>query len=612
MMSTQEIEMTPRTDETVVVPKRKKHTTNKKTSELEGIINSERYELRGFLGRGCWGIVYAGYDKILEEEVAIKILSPNQIGLEQMNYRNIDEFEAMRKEGGKLTACANIVPRRFEMDEQGKPFIVMPKYNKFFSDVLVDAFASRKTRKVISAFGEEALFESGLCMDEIIKYSRHIINGIAEIHKIYKKAHCDLKPDNLAVDDDGKVLVSDMGTSTYASFVITGAPRDNMGFLYTRSPKLFAEGEHPTKSADVYSFGNLLYKMFTGEYVFEKEIDQAMKEGGLCKVKEFMKKFYERFSFGGSVMNYGVMDKEITKKLKNKDIPEPFKNLIVRCIQEHPSDGDDLKREFEEVVTQYLEARVKKKAVNEFKSKLKKKLLSGIATGTVLAGLGVGMLWLGYISPKPHYENKTDIITRSQVRELDKSGVTLEIDHQYANELRSVKPNTKADGEYDALLNYHFSKFKNKTLIDKIVTEWIKTASEIGLVFIDKGTAETVIDPVDYRERYNILFPGGSPLPSTFLNEYIHDLLGYAMDTNQVSENVVGLEDALATTYLGDFIKNKAQKEANSFEFDKYIHAKDRQGNYIISEARQNFLKRLIYNVSINKELSQNIRLKSG
>ena len=592
--------------ETIISKPKKPFKTNK-ASQLELIINSERYELKEFLGRGCWGKVYAAYDKLLEEEVAIKIFSPNQTGLAQMAYRLLNsEFDAMKKEGGKLTASANIVPRRFEVDSCGKPFIVMPKYNKFFSDVLYDAFNSRNSRKVHSAFGEEKLFESGLSMDEIIKYSRHIINGIAEIHKIYKKAHCDLKPDNLAVDEDEKVLVSDMGTSTYASFVITGAPRDNMGFLYTRSPRLFAEGEHPVKSSDAYAFGCLLYKMFVGEYPFEKEIDEAVKKGGLKEVKEFMKIFYERIGNSGSIMHSLNIHEAIDKKLKKTDIPEPFKKLIVDCIQEYCHDGESLKRDFEESVTQYLEAKVKKKAVNEFKSKLKKKLIGGVATGTVLAGLGMGLAWLIYLGPKPNYANKTDIITRVQIREADKSEVSFEIDKQYLSELtKSPKP-----VDYDNLLQYHLKKNKNKTLVDKITTEWIKTASEIGSTFPLQGM--DIISPVDYQARYHQLVPGGGVgmIPNFYLNDYIKELLTYAIDANQIGQNRIDLEDALATTYLGFYEMHRAQKAANSHEFVDYIKAKDTDGKYIIHEHRQAFLKRLVYNVS--KALSQNIRLKSG
>ena len=589
------------------IPSPTNPSNKNKPSNLELLIDSERYELKELLGRGCWGVVYAAYDKILEEEVAIKILSPNQIGLEQMNYRKLDEFNAMRKEGGKLTACANIVPRRFELDKKGKPFIVMPKYNKFFSNILKDAFDSRSSRKASKALGEKKLFGSGLSIDEIIKYSRDIVNGIAEIHKVYKKAYCDLKPDNLALDNDGKLLISDMGTSTYASFAITSAPRDNMGFLYTRSPRLFIEGEHPKKSSDSYAFGCLLYKMFTGEYPFEKEINEAMKKGGLKEVKKFMNNFYERIGSFGLFKHNSTIAETIDKKLKKTGIPEPFKRFITNCVQEYCSDGENLKKEFEEAVSQYLEARVKKRAVDEFKAKLKKKLISGIVTGTVIAGLGIGFLWLGYISPKPDYANKTDIITLSKIREFDKSGIILEIDHVYNNDLGNLKLND----DYDNLLTYHQNKYKNKTLVDKIVTEWIKTASEMESEFIDNETRRSVISPVDYHQRHSILFRGESPsMPTVFLNEYIRDLLGYAISINQVSKNVADLEDTLTTTYLGTNLVYKAQKAANSFEFDKYICAKDEQGNYIIPEARQKFLKRLVYNVSVNPELSQSIRLK--
>ena len=52
-----------------------------------------------------------------------------------MKHRNLTPLKAMAKEAG-LAACANIVPRSLELDSNGRPFIVMPYYDRFLSDDL--------------------------------------------------------------------------------------------------------------------------------------------------------------------------------------------------------------------------------------------------------------------------------------------------------------------------------------------------------------------------------------------------------------------------------------------------------------------------------------------
>ena len=98
-----------------------------------------------------------------------------------------------------------------------------------------------------------------------LKYLQDIAKGLGEMHST-KRVHGDLKPDNIAVDGN-KLLLTDLGTATNANFGWTvSAPRDNMGFLYVRAPECFVPESHPTTSSDVYSWGSLAYKLFSGEY----------------------------------------------------------------------------------------------------------------------------------------------------------------------------------------------------------------------------------------------------------------------------------------------------------------------------------------------------------
>ena len=91
---------------------------------LEGIIES-RYKLIEEVGRGTWGRVYRAKDPALGNVVAIKVLEPTETALEQMEHRRITPFSAIANET-LFEACSNVVPRNFEIDNNGRPFIVMP------------------------------------------------------------------------------------------------------------------------------------------------------------------------------------------------------------------------------------------------------------------------------------------------------------------------------------------------------------------------------------------------------------------------------------------------------------------------------------------------------
>ena len=233
---------------------------------LEGkVIASNRYNVLNLLGRGCWGAVYLAKDMILEEEVAIKVLEPNEIALKQMAHRNIDFLKAMKKEAGKLTACSHVVPRVLEFDNNEKPFLVMPPYERFLSDKLHDDSSYR------------CYLGHGMSIDDILRYMRDVAIGLSEIHTKIGRAHGDLKPDNIAIDHVGRALLNDLGTSTCASYGRSVSPRDNMGFIYTRAPECFKEDSHPDKKSDIWSFGSLLYRMFTGKYILEDEINKEIE-----------------------------------------------------------------------------------------------------------------------------------------------------------------------------------------------------------------------------------------------------------------------------------------------------------------------------------------------
>src|SRR4029078_10976142 len=80
--------------------------------------------------------------------------------------------------------------------------------------------------------------------------------------------HCDIKPENLMLRQDGFVKVMDFGlardvTSITASSMAAAA---NVRYM---SPEQ-SRGEAPSPASDVFSLGIVLYKLAAGSYPFER------------------------------------------------------------------------------------------------------------------------------------------------------------------------------------------------------------------------------------------------------------------------------------------------------------------------------------------------------
>lgn len=229
-------------------------------------ISSDRYVLGKKIGQGAWGKVYHAEDRLTgQNDLAIKVLAPTPLAQKQMEYRNLDAMRAIANESRRLTACSHIVPGAIDIDDDGIPFVVMPFYKHFLSDVLNDN-------------GHRKYLNHGLDRKQVNGYLLGIAKGTTEVHEEMKRAHCDIKADNIALHNgDGRPLINDFGASTCAS--LTGAsvsPRDNMGDLQARAPECFKENSHPDKYSDSYSFFSIGYRLLTGEHPFERELNENL------------------------------------------------------------------------------------------------------------------------------------------------------------------------------------------------------------------------------------------------------------------------------------------------------------------------------------------------
>jgi serine/threonine protein kinase len=286
-------------------------------------IKSSRYELVGMAGRGDWGTVYVCKDKEFPAEqsigifsdpskalVAIKVIDPQPLAREQMLKRGIDLETAIKKEAMELANCRNIVPRRFERDENGQGYIVMPYIRTFLSGFM------REIR-------------GGIPTEQGLGYIIDIAAGLAEMHTDLHRIHADLKAENIALKDN-HALLNDLGNSTVYS---STSPRERMGWPQVRAPEVYAPNGRPTERSDVWGAASLSYKILTGNYILEAELDHGMTPEQLFSDPTRYRKLIKR---------------------KLKQVPRQVRKVLARSLELEPLkrqyNGEQLHFELQEAV----------------------------------------------------------------------------------------------------------------------------------------------------------------------------------------------------------------------------------------------------------------------
>lgn len=206
---------------------------------------SDRYKVLEVIGGGGMSNVYLAHDMILNRDVAVKVL----------HYSFNDEDEAKRRfQREALSATSlnhpNIVSIYDVGEDEGMHYIVMEYVKGMTLKQYINEYAPlAPTRSV-----------------EIMQQLTSAIM-IAHQHQII---HRDIKPQNILLDEEGNVKITDFGIAmalTSTSFTKTNSV---LGTVHYLSPEQ-ARGGIATKKSDIYSLGIVLYELLTGELPFSGE-----------------------------------------------------------------------------------------------------------------------------------------------------------------------------------------------------------------------------------------------------------------------------------------------------------------------------------------------------
>ena len=218
-----------------------------------GTVLGGRYEILKMLGEGGMGAVYKAHDLEVDRVVALKVIRPE--------YANRPEILARFKQ--ELVLARQITHRNviriFDLGQRdGIRFITM---------------------EYVEGQDLYSLLRSGeqLTLERKVKIAREICRALEAAHE-QGVVHRDLKPQNIMVENSGRVLVMDFGIARSmedTGLTNTGALIGTPAFM---SPEQ-AKGEKLDIRSDLFSFGVIFYEMLTGKapYVAETAVGLLLK-----------------------------------------------------------------------------------------------------------------------------------------------------------------------------------------------------------------------------------------------------------------------------------------------------------------------------------------------
>lgn len=116
-------------------------------------------------------------------------------------------------------------------------------------------------------------------MSDLLSIAVDVASGLEFMHsKGY--IHFDIKPDNILVSKEGDKFIAkigDFGEAKKKPVTMTKAP----GTIVYMAPELADLSKPPTEKVDIYSFGILLYNIFSSTIAYQNELECLEMEKGM-------------------------------------------------------------------------------------------------------------------------------------------------------------------------------------------------------------------------------------------------------------------------------------------------------------------------------------------
>ncbi|MFD9394606.1 serine/threonine-protein kinase [Streptomyces sp. NPDC060000] len=215
---------------------------------MQGLLLAGRYRLADAIGSGGMGRVWRAHDELLHRAVAIKELTAALYVAESDQAVLLARTRAEARAAARINHSA-VVTVHDVLEHDGRPWIVME---------LVEG------RSLADAVKEDGRVEPA----EAARIGLWVLRALRAAHSA-GVLHRDVKPGNVLLSDDGRVLLTDFGIAQIEGDSTITRTGEVVGSVDYLAPER-VRGHDPGPSSDLWALGATLYTAVEGRSPFRR------------------------------------------------------------------------------------------------------------------------------------------------------------------------------------------------------------------------------------------------------------------------------------------------------------------------------------------------------
>lgn len=217
-------------------------------NQMQGLLLAGRYRLADTIGSGGMGRVWRAHDELLHRAVAIKELTAALYVTESDRPVLLARTRAEARAAARINHSA-VVTVHDVLEHDGRPWIVME---------LVEG------RSLADAVKEDGRVEPA----EAARIGLWVLRALRAAHSA-GVLHRDVKPGNVLISHDGRVLLTDFGIAQIEGDTTITRTGEVVGSVDYLAPERI-RGQDPGPSSDLWALGATLYTAVEGRSPFRR------------------------------------------------------------------------------------------------------------------------------------------------------------------------------------------------------------------------------------------------------------------------------------------------------------------------------------------------------
>ena len=300
-------------------------------------ILNNRYEIIRPVGSGGMAEVFLAHDNLLDRNVAVKMLRDQFLADKEL----LEQFRREAKSAARL--IHPYIINIYDVVSEGDIQYIIMEY--------VDGVTLK-----------EYLKEHNLPLNAVLEIAVRLADALQHAHS-RNIIHCDIKPQNILIDNYLNPKITDFGIAKMISNQTTVYTAAVMGSVHYISPEQ-AVGGKITASSDVYSLGVVLFEMLTGQVPFtgNTAVSVAMMhaEKPVPSLSDFMDEVPEGLQH--------IIDRALAKKTEDRyqNADELRRDLLDLKMKLYPFSSDEYKKDMQAVVPENSYSAAKETANDDY------------------------------------------------------------------------------------------------------------------------------------------------------------------------------------------------------------------------------------------------------